>query len=254
MSPRRSAPPSRRASRGPLWSRRGVCPTRHAGVRSVANRYSISLVVMVPPRPVCPCHASANATARSRLPRTPLRSGRMPASSATTTLWAVAGIPLHANGYGGVCSAAPTATPPSQTVSNSASSPNLTCAQQRQLDRVPDRVAAIQRLRDVAELASRLVNSDFHDSSMITEYSSRPANYEPRACAFVRFLPACRAQTRTLAAKGGGVRRGSTDVGTRSADRSACSPRRARRRRRRARVRAGARRVSTPARRDHRAP
>ena len=79
----------------------------------------------VPASPVAACHASAKASAMSRLPRTPVRPGRVRASSVATTACTSIGIPLHANGYGGVCSAAPTAVPSSHTDSRSASSPNL---------------------------------------------------------------------------------------------------------------------------------
>ena len=83
-----------------------------------------SSVLSFAARPVIPCHASAKARALDRAPRTPVSSGRHSTSLPATASIASAVIPLHANGYGGVCKAAPTGTPSSHTVSKIESSGN----------------------------------------------------------------------------------------------------------------------------------
>ena len=106
---------------------------------------------------------------RLREPRTPSRSGRMRASSVATMLWASMGIPLHANGYGGVCSAAPTAIPSSQTVSRSASSPNLPAR-----NKVSSMVVTGSRRYSGSAMSRNAWTCEFglHDYSMITLVTS----------------------------------------------------------------------------------
>ena len=100
-------------------------PVTAFGARNVPKRYSRSSVLILPARPVAAFHASANATALGRWPRTPVRSARHSASLPTTASIALTGIPLHARGYGGVCKAAPTGVPSPHTVSSSESSGKL---------------------------------------------------------------------------------------------------------------------------------